>query len=320
MKKYICILLIIVLIYGLIPLYSVKEGKVVDIPAKTSYLGIVSILEKEEIIGNTFQFFLYSIIQNSFRKLKAGEYYFEKGSTEWKVLGMLVEGKMLLHQVTIPEGYNLKDIAKELAKAKLVDEKEFLKITKDKEFVKLFNIPSTSLEGYLFPDTYYFTKGVSAFDIITKMHSRFNEKVPDEMKIKAEKMGLTLNEIVILASIVEKETGKKEEKPLVASVFFNRLRIKMPLQSDPTTIYGIENFNGDLKREDLRKKTPYNTYSFKGLPPTPIANPGLDSINAVLNPARTNYLYFVSRNDGSHVFSRDYKHHNVAVTEFQKKN
>jgi len=318
MKKYISIFLVIVLIYGLAPLYKVKEGKVVEIPAKVGYLGVVSILEKEDIIGNTFQFFLYSLIQNGFARLKAGEYYFEKGLTEWDVISFLVEGKMLKHQITIPEGYNLKDIAKELAKAKLADEKEFLRIVKDRELIKQFNIPSSTMEGYLFPDTYFFTKGMSINDIVVKMHSRFKEKVGAAVNEKAKRRGLTLNEVIILASIVEKETGKKEEKPVVASVFYNRLKIGMPLQSDPTTIYGIKNFDGDLTKENLRRKTPYNTYTFKGLPPSPISNPGIDSINAVLNPAATDYLYFVSKNDGSHIFSRNYNQHNLAVTKYQK--
>jgi UPF0755 protein len=205
-----------------------------------------------------------------------------------------------------------------LAAKGLADKKRFLELTEDKELLRQYGISGPSLEGYLFPDTYHFSRGTPTLAILDTMVKRFKQAVTPLME-QSQGTGMKFDDVVTLASIVEKETGRPEERPLIASVFLNRLRLGMRLDSDPTVIYGMENFDGDLKKKDLMEKTPYNTYVIQGLTPGPIANPGLESIKAVIDPARTDYLYFVSKNDGSHQFSKTLAEHNRAVEIYQKR-
>jgi UPF0755 protein len=222
-----------------------------------------------------------------------------------------------MHSITIPEGYSLKQIADLLEESGLIKGDEFLSKTEDPDTTVRYALKSPTLEGYLYPDTYHFAKGQSASVLIDLMVSRFRQVTTPFME-RVRFVGLTLHEVITLASIVEKETGRPEERPVIASVFLNRLMKGMRLESDPTVIYGIRDFNGNLTREHLSKSTPYNTYRISGLPPGPIANPGLESIKAVLYPAGTDYLFFVSRNDGTHHFSRTYQEHQTAVEMYQK--
>jgi UPF0755 protein len=178
----------------------------------------------------------------------------------------------------------------------------------------------STLEGYLFPDTYYLIKEMPPEEIIKMMIHQFRKVFRPELESIAFEKGISQREAVILASIIEKETPLSEEKPFISAVLYNRLKKRMPLQSDPTVIYGIKDFNGNLTKEDLLKPSPYNTYLITGLPPTPICNPGKDSILAALHPAPVPYLYFVSKNDGSHYFSSNIKDHNRAVSKYQKSN
>jgi UPF0755 protein len=234
------------------------------------------------------------------------------------LLEILRKGIVILHPVIIPEGFNKEQIADAIAAKGLADRKRFLELTQDKSLLRQYGIPGPSFEGYLFPDTYYFSRGTPALAILDTMVRRFKQ-VAAPLAETSESKGMKFEDVVILASIVEKETGRPEERPLIASVFLNRLRLGMRLESDPTVIYGIANFDGDLKKKDLTEKTPYNTYVIQGLTPGPIANPGIESIKAVIEPARTDYLYFVSKNDGSHHFSKNLSEHNRAVDIFQKK-
>jgi len=234
------------------------------------------------------------------------------------MLEILKKGLVVLRPVTIPEGFTRNQIAGVLAAKGLADKKRFLELTEDKELLRQYAVPGPSLEGYLFPDTYHFSRGTPTLVIIDTMVKRFRQVVAPSME-KTQGTGMTFQDLVTLASIVEKETSRPEERPLIASVFLNRLKLGMRLESDPTVIYGIENFDGDLKKKNLTEKTPYNTYVINGLTPGPIANPGLDSIKAVMDPAKTDYLYFVSKNDGSHHFSRSLAEHNRAVDRYQKR-
>ncbi|MDP6626047.1 MAG: endolytic transglycosylase MltG, partial [Nitrospinota bacterium] len=196
----------------------------------------------------------------------------------------------------------------------------FIAMAFDPVIVKKLGFNAHSLEGYLFPDTYYFEKKISDYDILKKMVDAFRKKIMiQEIMVEAKKSNLSLHEIVTLASVIEKETGKEEERPLISAVFHNRLRKKMRLQSDPTVIYAIRNFDGNLRKKDLRIDSPYNTYRYAGLPPGPIANPGLSSIKTAMQPAKANYLYFVSKKDGEHKFSSTLKEHNQAVLKYQKR-
>jgi UPF0755 protein len=231
---------------------------------------------------------------------------------------ILTRGVIITHPITIPEGYNRVQIADLLEQKGLIDKRKFLSLTEEPNLIASYNLSGNTLEGYLYPDTYQFAKGLSAGSIINTMVRRFFEIIqPYSARIEAS--DLSLKELITLASIVEKETGRKEESPIIASVFLNRLGKGMHLASDPTVIYGIKDFDGNITRKDLKKNTPYNTYVIRGLPPGPIACPGAAAIKAVLYPAETDYLYFVSKNDGSHHFSKTLAEHNRAVEIYQKR-
>jgi len=220
--------------------------------------------------------------------------------------------------VTVPPGANLYDIAKMLEEERLVTKEVFLATSASPALLQRLGIPGESAEGYLFPDRYLFVKPVIPEEILEFMVRQFRRKVPPDAEKRAGEMGLSLHQVVTIASIIEKETGREKEKPIVSAVIRNRLAIGMPLQMDPTVIYGVRRFDGTVTRKDLRTAGPYNTYRNRGLPPGPIANPGLASLAAALNPSKSEYLYFVSKNDGSHTFSRTLPEHNLAVEEFRR--
>ncbi len=234
------------------------------------------------------------------------------------ILDMMVRGKTYLHKVTIPEGYNLRQIAVVISGAGFGTEEDFIKKTTDPSFVSNQGIEAESLEGYIYPDTYYFPKDESIEDIVSATVDRLWAVFKPEWKERAKELGFSIHQIITLASIIEKETGDKHERELISSVFYNRLKKGMRLETDPTVIYGIKNFNGNITRKHLSAKTPYNTYQIEGLPPGPIASPGYDSIKASLYPAETRYLFFVSKNDGTHYFSANFKEHNSAVNKYQR--
>jgi UPF0755 protein len=183
--------------------------------------------------------------------------------------------------------------------------------------MKKLNVPADSFEGYLFPDTYFFPRGVLAKDIITTMVNRFWTQFGVDWKERADELGLSVHEVITLASIIEKETGVSSERPIISSVFHNRLKKRMRLESDPTVIYGISDFDGNITRKHLDTHTPYNTYRIRGLPPGPIANPGAAAIESALFPAETDYLFFVSKKDRTHKFSTTILEHNRAVRKYQ---
>ena len=237
--------------------------------------------------------------------------------TPRRILATIVEGDVLLHRITIPEGFNLHQIAEAVARAGFGDAESFYEIATDPAVVAAAGFEGQSLEGYLYPDTYSFPKGYSQSSIIDAMTQRFRDAVSDAWRSRAAEMGMSLHEVVTLASIIEKETGDPAERPLIASVFHNRLAKGMRLETDPTVIYGIENFDGNLTRRHLRTPTPYNTYRIRGLPPGPIASPGHAALEAALFPAVSDYLFFVSRNDGTHQFSRNLQDHQEAVRKYQ---
>jgi UPF0755 protein len=235
------------------------------------------------------------------------------------ILGALVRGEALLHKVVIPEGAAISKIGQILEEAGLLSQRTFWQAASDPSLAEALGLESNNLEGYLFPETYHFPKGLTAEQIIRKMVAHFHSVFTAEWAKRAHSMGLTRHEVVTLASIVEKETGKPEERPLIAAVFLNRLKRRMRLESDPTVIYGIKGFDGNLTRKDLKASTPYNTYQIRGLPPGPIASPGRASIEAVLYPSEEPYLYFVSKNDGSHHFSCTLSEHNAMVDRYQRR-
>jgi len=282
---------------------------------------ISAMLEQEGIIRNRHFFVAITTILGKKTGIKAGEYEFHTRMFPLEVLSILVKGQVKLHLVTIAEGYTLHQIAQILEELNIVDRHAFLQKSSSPAFISSLGLPTevgSTLEGYLFPDTYHLFKGMDPEQVIQLMVRQFHKVFNSDLMNMASQLGISQRDAVILASIIEKEASLSEEKPLISAVLQNRLKKKIPLQSDPTVIYGIKNFNGNLTKEDLLRPNPYNTYLMIGLPPTPICNPGKDSILAALSPAPVPYLYFVSKNDGSHYFSSDIEEHNQAVWKYQK--
>ena len=289
----------------------------VTVPPGQGLKATAADLQDRGIIRNAFKFSLYARIKGYDKQIKAGEYRLKPTYSPREILEIMVSGKVQLYKITIPEGYNLVQIADMMPEAGLGPAEDFLVAANDNALTGELNISGDSFEGYLFPDTYHFPKGVSPEKIIQTMVRRFREVFTSAWEGRARERKLTVHQVVTLASIIEKETGAPSERPIISSVFHNRLKKNMRLASDPTVIYGIKDFDGNLTRRDLTTPTPYNTYKMKGLPPGPIANPGAKAIEAALYPAETDYLFFVSRRDGTHQFSKTYQEHEKAVRKYQ---
>jgi UPF0755 protein len=249
--------------------------------------------------------------------VKAGVYAFSPGTRILDLFADFAAGRVELIRVTLPEGITAREMGKILETVGVIRAAEFVDAAYDPDAPQRWGLAGPSLEGYLFPDTYRFARGLDAFHVIGVLVRRFRE-VAEPLFSEARERGLDLLQWVTLASLVEKETGDPAEKPKVAAVFLNRLSRGMRLESDPTVIYGLLDFDGNLRREDLARDTPYNTYTRGGFPAGPIANPGRSSLEAVARPARVPYLFFVSRNDGTHVFSVTYEQHRKAVNRYQR--
>jgi UPF0755 protein len=293
--------------------------KIVLIHPGDTFGEITRHLNQAGIVTHPLKFRLYARLKGYDYRLKAGEYSISTNMSPDRVLATLVSGKIRLHRLTVPEGLTLRQIADLVADTRLCSAPEFLKLAFDAALAEKLGIPAAGLEGYLFPDTYFFPKNVTPRKIITTMFARFQTVFTPQWQARAKEKGLTVHRVVTLASIIEKETGAAFERPLIASVFHNRLKKKMRLESDPTVIYGIKDFDGNLTRKHLAEKTPYNTYQIKGLPPGPIASPGAEALKAVLFPADTKFLFFVAKKDRTHQFSTNLKDHWRAVRKYQMK-
>jgi len=275
------------------------------------------ILHQQSIIKNAVKFIVIARIKGYDKSLKAGEYLLSAAMTPRKILEIMVKGAVKLHKLTVPEGYNIYQIAELVATAKFGTIFDFIKAATDSAQVHKSGLEAETFEGYLFPDTYFFPREVTMDQIISVMVHRFRSIFAPEWKARVQDLGFTVHQVVTLASIIEKETGTPFERPIISSVFHNRLNKKMRLESDPTVIYGIKNFDGNLTRRHLVTRTPYNTYKIKGLPAGPIANPGRASLEAALYPENTAFIYFVSKKDSTHHFSTNLKEHNRAVRKYQ---
>ena len=294
-----------------------------DVNPGSSLTQIAHDLQAKNLIRNAKVFLWYARLRLQAANIKAGEYSLNQAMSPDEIVTVLVSGKSISRNLTIAEGLNLFDIAEIFERLKICRKAEFFKLVYDKEFIKsLLHEDLSSLEGYLFPETYKITKFETPKSILAQMVNRFlvvwNEVEP-EAKVKAS--GWTRRQVVTFASIVEKETGAGFERPLVASVFRNRLAKKMRLQTDPTVLYGNAIISGkmptNITRADLQTRTLYNTYTNYGLPPTPICNPGKAALLATINPAVSSYLFFVSQNNGTHAFSENIQQHNKAVQMYQ---
>lgn len=297
----------------------VETYKVIEIAEGATFNNVSDLLKREGLITNQIYFRLLGLWTQNERNIKPGEYGLHTAMRPTELLDLLVRGKILHHQVVIPEGATARQIAKLLEAAKLADAETFMKVVEDPTLMEEFKIEGESLEGFLFPDTYQFPKKTPPHDIVRRMVTQFQAAYDESLQRRAEELSMTQREVVTLASIVEKETGHPSERGLISAVFHNRLKKKMRLQSDPTVIFALTDFDGNIKKRDLGIPSPYNTYRFIGLPPGPIANPGKEALYAALHPADVDYLYFVSKNDGTHFFSKNLREHNGAVNKYQRK-
>lgn len=316
---FILFLLLDFLVSFVIPPAFQGEEKSVLIPEGSTFREVVHALDEEGLLRSPTGFYLMARVLGVAGSMQAGEYELNTAMTPAVILQKLVSGDVVKYRVTIPEGYNVRQIAVRLEELGIIQEQEeFLQAAFSSDFNSMLGIAGESVEGYLFPDTYLFPKGLTPDEVIKTMGGKFKRVYTPDFSLRAAELGMTDREIVTLASIIEKETGLPEERRLISAVFHNRLKRGIALASDPTVIYGIKDFDGNLRKRDLEQRTPYNTYLIQGLPPGPIANPGKASIEAALYPATVKYLYFVSRNDGSHHFSATLREHNAAVRRYQR--
>ena len=275
-------------------------------------------LEKADGIENycSLLFKMYIKFRGETKNLKAGEYFFQKGITPYQLIKKLVDGDVFLHEFTIIEGWTFNQMINSLQLQASI--KKTITLDDPKKILELLGSADNHPEGLFFPDTYLYPMGTKDIDILKISYNIMQQHVK---KLWNQKSDLKFNkplDIITLASIIEKETARKEEKRLIAGVFHARLNKGMPLQTDPTVIYSLgRKFSGKLTRKDLKNKSLYNTYVHKGLPPTPISLPGLDSLEAAVNPQKTDFLYFVAKGDGSHIFSKDFTEHVKAVAKYQ---
>ncbi len=254
------------------------------------------------------------------RALKAGEYRFDRAMSAVDVIDKIARGDIYTRRITFPEGLTIAEMARVFETREFGTAPDFVAAARNAALIRDLDPEASDLEGYLFPDTYALPRQWGVDRLIAMMVDRFKASYPAELREKASAQGLTTRQVVALASLVEKETAKDDERRLVAAVYRNRMRIGMGMQADPTVVYALQKagrYDGNIRREDLSFDSPYNTYRYPGLPPGPIAAPGRASLEAALDPADVDYLYFVSRNDGSHVFARTLAEHNANVHEYQ---
>jgi UPF0755 protein len=299
------------------PISYDDRWKEVMIPEGSTYSEGIGILKKQGAIKHEYVFLMIGRVTGLDRKLRAGYYNLSTSMSAWDVFNRLRKGMIVEYDITIPEGSTLNDIISKLKAYDLIDETN-QQLVSDSELLDFLNIESPSLEGYLFPDTYSFAKGVDPRDIFRIMVNRLRENYDETMHKRARELNMTEREVLTLASIIEHEALLDRERPVISAVYHNRLNKKMRLQADPTVVYGIKRMQEGITRSDLRRKTPYNTYVIKGLPPGPIASPGIKSIKAALYPADADYLYFVSKNNGEHHFSKTGEEHLRAVMLYQR--
>ena len=252
--------------------------------------------------------------------LKAGEYRFDRPTSAIEVVARLARGDVYTRRITFPEGLTMRDMAEVYAMHRFGTADEFLEAARDAALIQDLDPSARDLEGYLFPETYTVTRTTTARELVAAMVARFRQNFPEALREQTSQTGLSVRQVVTLASLVEKETGRADERPLVSAVYHNRLKSGMGMQADPTVIYALQlagRYRGNIRKVDLDFDSPYNTYKYRGLPPGPIANPGRLALDAALAPADVGYLYFVSRNDGTHVFAETLAEHNRNVHKFQ---
>jgi UPF0755 protein len=292
----------------------------VEIAPGSSTQSMARTLTDAGVVANPLAFRLSVWLRGAGRRLQAGEYRFDTALTPGEVVERIERGDVFLRPVTFREGLSIRQMAALFEERGFGPQADFIRVASSPDAVRELDPLADNLEGYLFPDTYALPRRTTAEQLADRMVARFEKALTPEIRQQAAARGLSVRELVTLASLVEKETAKADERPLVAAVYANRLKIGMGLQCDPTVIYALERagrYTGNLTRADLQFDSPYNTYRYAGLPPGPIASPGQASLEAAAQPADVPYLYFVSRNDGSHAFASTLDEHNRNVYEFQ---
>ncbi|TAN39972.1 MAG: endolytic transglycosylase MltG [Nitrospirae bacterium] len=303
----------------LVPVQTVGKNVEVQIPKGATFRQAADILSREKLIRDKKVFMVLGRLTGADRKIRAGYYSIWSSMSPLDIFRIIRQGRIIEYEVKVLEGDSLPEIAEAFARHGIITTEDFMKLSADPEFLSSYAISSPSFEGYIFPDTYMLPKGIKAEEALGMMIDRMREKTADIFLKGAEKGRMTEAEVLTLASIIEKEAVMDSERPIISAVYHNRLKKHMLLQADPTSIYGIKSSKERIMRSDLLRKTPYNTYVVKGLPPGPIASPGVKSVAAALNPAPVPYLYFVSNNDGSHTFSVTLGEHEEAVRSYRDK-
>ncbi|PID45157.1 MAG: aminodeoxychorismate lyase [Proteobacteria bacterium] len=293
--------------------------KIFEIKKGSSIKRVAAELEKQDIIKPAWQFQLLAKITKQDTKIKAGEFAIEAGMTPQDLLDRFTSGKTISYSTTIVEGFTFRELAK-----KIQADPNLVKTLSDEDYryeniMAKIGSDEKNPEGWFFPDTYHYPRGTTDVDFLRRSHKAMKQFLNEQWENRSTEIPLKKPyDALILASIVEKETGVAEERPLIAQVFHNRLRKGMMLQTDPTVIYGMgERFEGNIRKSDLRRDTPYNTYTRTGLTPTPIATPSADAIKSVMHPGKTDALYFVARGNGTSHFSNSYREHRKAVIKYQ---
>ncbi len=297
-----------------------EAERFVEIPSGAGSRAIGEQLVAAGVVRDDLTFRVALFLTGEARALKAGEYRFSEPLSAVAVVHRLARGDVYTRALTFREGLTAAEMARHYEERGFGTAERFLTAARNTALIEDLDPDARDLEGYLFPNTYPLSRTATADDLVRRMVALFRNAMDEELRSEAARQGFSVREVVALASLIEKETGLEEERPLVAAVYRNRLRIGMGMQADPTVIYALMlagRWDGNITRADLQFDSPYNTYRYRGLPPGPIANPGLASLRSALAPADVDYLYFVSRNDGSHVFSRTLAEHNRAVREWQ---
>jgi len=302
------------------PASGTKEYKELLIPEGSSFRTVAAELKKNGLVTDMTTFIILGKLKGVTRKIRAGFYSFNTGMKPLDIIEILRRGKIIEYQVVLPEGFDIEKVADAIAKSGVVTRDDFMAKAKNPDYVRGLGLEGSTLEGYLFPATYFFPKGITVDGMIKQMVSKYHAVFNESLRARAAAIGMTELQAVTMASLIEKESAVDSERLLISAVFHNRLKQGIPLQCDPCVIYALQRhgkYFGDLTRENLRFKDPYNTYVYRGLPPGPIGNPGKQSLVAALNPANVDYIYFVSKNDGTHFFSNNLAAHNRAVHEYQ---
>ncbi len=293
--------------------------RTVEVPPHQGLLDVARLLADQEVIRSRAAFVALAVVRGTTRSLKAGEYEIPRSASLLTTLQLLELGKVKPHLIVLPEGFTVRDLARQLEAAGLARALDMLRVAESPIFAHGLGIEASGVEGYLFPDTYQVTKGMRIEEMLGRMVHRFREKIATpETLARAKARGLSLHELLTLASIVEKEAVLPQERHLIAGVFWNRLKRDMPLQADPTVAYAVGKDGRAPTRQDLQVDHPFNTYLHRGLPPGPIANPGVAAVDAALEPAEVPYLYFVSVDDRKHHFSVTLEEHNQAVARYRQ--